>query len=347
MHSLATHVILSTTPFFSPIYLAVTIIRSTFTCKKDTFMDNKKQPLIAHLCMLCAGSFWGLMAPIGKDAMQNGIDGFHLVSFRVLGGAILFWLTSLFAKKEHVPVKDILMLGCAGLFALVFNQCCYTIGLNITSPSNSSIMTTSMPIFAMILSFLILKEPITWKKAAGVLIGCTGAIIIITTSATAGNAKVGNIWGDLLCVSAQLSFALYLALFKPLVQKYSLFTVNKWMFTWATLLIWPFTFGHIMDINFATVPISTWWETGFVIFFGTYLAYICMMMGQKILRPTVVSVYNYVQPIVSVSVSVAVGLAVFKSTQAIAAALIFSGVWLVVKSKSKHDMNINKEKTNC
>lgn len=190
-------------------------------------MDNKKQPLIAHLCMLCAGSFWGLMAPIGKDAMQNGIDGFHLVSFRVLGGAILFWLTSLFAKKEHVPVKDILMLGCAGLFALVFNQCCYTIGLNITSPSNSSIMTTSMPIFAMILSFLILKEPITWKKAAGVLIGCTGAIIIITTSATAGNAKVGNIWGDLLCVSAQLSFALYLALFKPLVQKYSLFTVNK------------------------------------------------------------------------------------------------------------------------
>ena len=347
MHSLATHVILSTTPFFSPIYLAVTIIRSTFTCKKDTFMDNKKQPLIAHLCMLCAGSFWGLMAPIGKDAMQNGIDGFHLVSFRVLGGAILFWLTSLFAKKEHVPVKDILMLGCAGLFALVFNQCCYTIGLNITSPSNSSIMTTSMPIFAMILSFLILKEPITWKKAAGVLIGCTGAIIIITTSATAGNAKVGNIWGDLLCVSAQLSFALYLALFKPLVQKYSLFTVNKWMFTWATLLIWPFTFGHIMDINFATVPISTWWETGFVIFFGTYLAYICMMMGQKILRPTVVSVYNYVQPIVSVSVSVAVGPAVFKSTQAIAAALIFSGVWLVVKSKSKHDMDINKEKTNC
>ena len=112
-------------------------------------MDNKKQPLIAHLCMLCAGSFWGLMAPVGKDAMLHGIDGFHLVSFRVLGGAILFWLTSMFTKKEHVPMKDILLLGCAGLFALVFNQCCYTIGLNMTSPSNSSIMTTSMPIFPL------------------------------------------------------------------------------------------------------------------------------------------------------------------------------------------------------
>ena len=302
-------------------------------------MDNKKQPLIAHLCMLCAGTCWGLMAPIGKDAMLNGIDGIDLVSFRVLGGALLFWLTSLFTKKEHVPVKDILLLGCAGLFALVFNQCSYTIGLNLTSPSNSSIMTTSMPIFAMVLSFFILKEPITWQKAGGVLLGCAGAVIIITTSATAGNAKVGNIWGDLLCMSAQLSFALYLSLFKPLVQKYSLFTVNKWMFTWATLLIWAFTLGHVSSIDFASVPMSTWWETGFVVFFGTYISYICMMVGQQTLRPTVVSVYNYMQPLVSVSVSVAAGLSVFKTSQALAAILVFSGVWFVVKSKSKHDMS--------
>ena len=170
------------------------------------------------------------------------------------------------------------------------------------------------------------------------MLGCAGAVIIITTSATAGNAKVGNIWGDLLCMSAQFSWALYLAFFKPLAQKYSLFTVNKWMFTWATLLIWPFTLGHITDIDFPNVPMSTWWETGFVVFFGTYLSYICVIIGQKTLRPTVVSVYNYVQPIVAVSVSVAIGLAVFKRTQALAVVLVFSGVWLVVKSKSKRDI---------
>ena len=306
-------------------------------------MDNKR-PLIAHLCLVCSGAFWGLMAPVGKDAMMHGIDGIDLVSFRVLGGAILFWLTSFFTKKEKVPVKDIFLFGAAGIFALVFNQCSYTIGLNMTSPSNSSIMTTSMPIFAMVLSFLILKEPITWKKLVGVLMGCVGAIIIITTSATSGNAKVGNIWGDLLCMSAQLSFALYLALFKNLLSKYSLFTINKWMFTWATIVIWPFTIGHVGAIDFASVPMSTWWEAGYVIFFGTYLGYICMMIGQKTLRPTVVSVYNYVQPVVSVSVSVMASLAVFKGMQAFAALLIFSGVWLVVKSKSKRDMEKEEQK---
>ena len=306
-------------------------------------MDNKR-PLIAHLCLFCSGAFWGLMAPVGKDAMMHGIDDIDLVSFRVLGGAILFWLTSFFTKKEKVPVKDIFLFGAAGIFALVFNQCSYTIGLNMTSPSNSSIMTTSMPIFAMVLSFLILKEPITWKKLVGVLMGCVGAIIIITTSATSGNAKVGNIWGDLLCMSAQLSFALYLALFKNLLSKYSLFTINKWMFTWATIVIWPFTIGHVGAIDFASVPMSTWWEAGYVIFFGTYLGYICMMIGQKTLRPTVVSVYNYVQPVVSVSVSVMASLAVFKGMQAFAALLIFSGVWLVVKSKSKRDMEKDEQK---
>lgn len=303
-----------------------------------------KKIIIAHLCLVCSGTFWGLMAPVGKDAMLHGIDGIDLVSFRVLGGAILFWLASLFAKREHVPTKDILRLAGAGVFALVFNQCSYTIGLNFTSPTNSSIMTTSMPIFAMILSFFILKEPITWKKALGVLLGCSGAVIIILTSASSSNAKVGNIWGDLLCMSAQLSFALYLALFKPLVQKYSLFTVNKWMFTWASLMIWPFTFSHVSAIHFSNVPTATWMETGYVVFFGTFLSYICMMVGQKSLRPTVVSVYNYVQPLVSVSVSVITGLAIFKGTQVFASLLVFTGVWLVIVSKSRKDVKAEKRR---
>ena len=160
-------------------------------------MTNDR-PLIAHLCMFLACAFWGLMAPLGKDAMTHGFTGIDVVTFRVTGGAVLFWLTSLFVKKEHVPKRDLLMLIGAALLGLVFNQCCYTIGLSITSPVNASIVTTSMPIFAMLLAALILKEPITGKKAGGVAIGCAGAIILIATSAAATSSKVGDIRGDLL-----------------------------------------------------------------------------------------------------------------------------------------------------
>lgn len=299
-------------------------------------MKNNKA-LIAHLSMFGACAFWGLMAPLGKDAMTHGLDGLTMVSFRVLGGCILFWLTSFFVKKEQVPMKDKLMFIGAAIFGLVTNQCCYTIGLSITSPINASIVTTSMPIFAMILAAIILKEPITGKKALGVLMGCSGALILILTSAAHTSDKVGDIRGDLLCLAAQFSFALYLSLFNPLIRRYSVFTTNKWMFLWGTLFVIPFTFSHVQQVVSQPIPASSWWEAAYVVVCGTYLGYILTMIGQKTLRPTVVSVYNYVQPIVSVVVSVLTGLGILKPSHALAVILVFTGVWLVTKSRSRQD----------
>ena len=298
----------------------------------------KNRPLFAHLCLFFACAFWGLMAPLGKDAMTHGFTGLDMVTFRVTGGAVLFWLTSLFLPEEHVPKKDLLMLIGAAVFGLVTNQCCYTIGLSITSPVNASIVTTSMPIFAMLLAFLILKEPITLKKAGGVALGCAGAVTLIVTSAAATSSKVGDIRGDLLCLGAQFSFALYLSLFSKMIRRYSVITVNKWMFTYGTIMILPFTFGRVASIDYAAIPMSTWLETGFVVFFGTYVSYILMMIGQHTLRPTVVSIYNYVQPLVAVTVSVLTGIGVFKPAQGAAVVLVCMGVWLVTKSKSRRDM---------
>lgn len=296
------------------------------------------RPLTAHLSLFCAEAMWGLMSPIGKDAMANGVDSLDLISFRVLGAAVLFWTASLFAGKERVPRRHIVAFAGAALLAVVFNQCLFTIGLSYTSPINASIVTTSMPIFAMLLSFFILREPITAKKAGGVMMGCAGAVILILTSMTAGSGKVGDIRGDLMCLGAQLSFALYLALFSPIVKRYSVFTVNKWMFLFATFFIWPFTGRHVLAMDAGAIATATWAEAAYVVVFGTFVSYLLMTVGQRTLRPTVVSVYNYVQPVISVAVSVATGLGVFTLPQAFAVLLVFGGVGLVTKSKSKHDI---------
>ena len=288
----------------------------------------------------CAG--WGLMAPVGKYAMTHGFDGISMVTFRVVGACVLFWIASLFAKKEHVPTKDKLMFIGAAVFGLICNQCCYTVGLSITSPINASIVTTSMPIFAMILAALILKEPITSKKAIGVLMGCSGALILILTSAAAADGKVGDIRGDVLCLFAQFSFALYLSLFNPLIRRYNVFTINKYMFSWATLMLLPFTFNHVSGVLAKPIPATTWWEVAYVVVIGTFLGYILTMIGQRTLRPTVVSVYNYVQPVLSVAATLLMGIGVLKPTHALAVILVFSGVWLVTKSKSRRDMEAEK-----
>ena len=304
---------------------------------------NDKKTLIAHLSMFGACAGWGLMAPVGKDAMTHGIDGITMVTFRVAGACLLFWLASVFAKKETVPLRDKLMFIGAAVFGLICNQCCYTVGLSITSPINASIVTTSMPIFAMLLAALILKEPITGKKTLGVLMGCSGALILILTSAAHASDKVGDIRGDLLCLLAQFSFALYLSLFNPLIRRYNVFTINKYMFSWATLMLLPFTFGHVDEVLAQPIPATTWWEVAYVVCIGTFFGYILTMIGQRTLRPTVVSVYNYVQPIVSVAASLLMGIGVLKATHALAVILVFSGVWLVTKSKSRRDMEREQE----
>ena len=298
----------------------------------------------AHLSMFIAEAIWGFMAPIGKAAMNSGFDGISVVSFRVAGAALLFWLASFIGPREHIPGRDIVKLAGAAVLGIVFNQCLFNIGLSITSPVNASIVTTSMPIFAMVLSFFILKEPITWKKALGVAIGCCGALILIFSSASAGNAKVGDIRGDLMCLGAQFSFALYLALFNPLIRKYNVITVNKWMFTWASLFVLPFTTVHVSQLSWASFTAATWLEVVYMVVLGTFVSYLLSVVAQSVLRPTVVSVYNYVQPIVSVVVSVAVGMSVFTLPQGVAVVLVFTGVWLVIKSKSKRDEELRDKR---
>lgn len=303
-------------------------------------MSNNRTPLLAHLSLAGAAICWGLMSPLGKDAMQHGIDGITLVSLRVLGGAILFWITSLFTPRETISRKHIALLCLAAVFGLVGNQCCFTIGLSLTSPVNAGIVTTTMPISALLLSALILKEPITLRKALGVALGCCGAVLLVMTSVrtAAGATGMGDLRGDLLCFAAQISYTIYLTVFGWLAKRYSIFTVNKWMFLSATCIIWPFTAQHVWQTPWSALSTVTLAEIAYVVVGGTFLAYILMIRGQQVLRPTVVSMYNYVQPIVAVIVSIVLGLAVFTLTHALAVALIFSGVALVTLSKSRRDM---------
>lgn len=296
--------------------------------------------LKGHLCMALACIMWGLMAPIGKDAMTHGLNGIEMVTFRAVGGAICFWITSLFVERETVSARDMVRFFFAAMLSIVFNQCCYTIGLSITSPVNASIMTTTMPIVTMILAALILREPVTGKKIGGIVCGAVGASLLITASASP--SADGNLLGDMLCLAAQCSFALYLTLFKHLISRYSVFTCMKWMMTYAAIVILPFSFSDLSALSWSSVPLSSWFEAGFVVLCGTFIAYICMMIGQKNLRPTVVSMYNYVQPIVACGVSVILGLGKFGLLQGVAIVLVFSGVYLVTQSKSRRDVKIEQ-----
>lgn len=296
-------------------------------------MLSRNSKLPAHIALAFAAVLWGIMSPMGKTALASGIPPFALAAFRMIGGAVCFWILSLFLPKEKITVRDAILFFPAALMGIVLNQGSFIIGLSYTSPVNASIITTTTPIFTMILAAVFLREPITWLKVLGVAMGAGGAVMLITDGVSLGGGS--SIKGDLLCLSAQVLFSLYLSLFKGLVQRYNVVTVMKWMFMYAMIVSVPVAYKDIMSIDYASLSLPVILEVLYVVICGTFLAYIFMIYGQQRLRPTLVSMYNYVQPVVATVISLAMGIGTFGWVKGIAVALVFSGVYVVTCSRSR------------
>ncbi len=311
----------------------------------------EKVSLKGHLSMLAANSIWGLMSPIAKLVMMGGIvTPLVVTDLRVFGAMILFWILSFFRKPEHVDHKDMARLFVASLLAIVFNQGCFIFGVGLTSPGDASIITTSMPLWAMVLAAIFLKEPITGKKVMGIAAGALGALLLIIGSNQSGastDTVDSHMLGDLLVLLAQLSYALYLVLFKNFVGKYSLVTIMKWMFTYAFICMLPFSYDDLIQTDWVALDAMSILSISFIVVFATFISYMLVVVGQKNLRPTVAGMYNYVQPIVACIVAIYLNLDTFNIVKGFAILLIFGGVYLVTISKSRLELevaNIEKNK---
>ena len=298
--------------------------------------------LKGHSSMLGANVMWGLMSPVAKFVMVGGaVTPLVVTDLRITGAMVLFWIASFFQKPERVAPKDLLKLLGASLLAIVFNQGCFIFGVGLTSPVDASIITTSMPLLAMVLAAIYLKEPITGKKVLGIAVGATGALLLILGSHQVSEAKAaGNhyIWGDLLVLLAQFSYALYFVLFKNFVNKYSLITIMKWMFTYAFICALPFSYNDLLHTEWKSLQNTEIGALVFIVVGSTFISYVLIVIGQKNLRPTVAGRYNYVQPLVASIVAVCWGMDTFNFVKIISVALIFGGVYLVTNSRSKAEM---------
>ena len=298
--------------------------------------------LKGHGSMLGANVMWGLMSPMAKFVMVGGaVTPLVVTDLRITGAMVLFWIASFFQKPERVAPKDLLKLLGASLLAIVFNQGCFIFGVGMTSPVDASIITTSMPLLAMVLAAIYLKEPITGKKVLGIAVGATGALLLILGSHQVSEAKAaGNhyIWGDLLVLLAQFSYALYFVLFKNFVNKYSLITIMKWMFTYAFICALPFSYNDLLHTEWKSLQNTEIGALVFIVVGSTFVSYVLIVIGQKNLRPTVAGMYNYVQPLVASIVALCWGMDTFNFVKIISVALIFGGVYLVTNSRSKAEM---------
>lgn len=275
---------------------------------------------------------FGLMSPFSKDAMNSGLTGTQLATLRICGGTVLFWLASLVMPWHHVAWRDLLRLAVASVFGVVLSQGGLIMGISCTTPINATMEITAQPIYVLVLAAIILHERITPRKAAGVLLGFAGASTLVLMNTDDGGPSA-SIVGDLMVLGSQVAFALYLTMFLPLIRRLDPLTFNRWMFTFGSLLLLPFTAADMAQLDWATVSTRTRLEVAYIIVCCTFICFLLVVYSQRRLPSTVVSSYNYIQPVVTVVASLVMSLAVLRWQHALAAALIFTGVWLVIHAR--------------
>lgn len=289
--------------------------------------------LRGHLMLLGAAVLWGCNAPMIKDLQGLGVPALVVADMRAVGAAVAFWVMSLFVGGgERVSVSMLGRLCVAGILCIVLNQVLFTVGVNYTSPIDATVISTMLPIVTMIFAAIILKESITGMKVVGIAVGAAGALTLVFGGG--GSSAGGGLIGDALCFTAQVSCALYMVIFSNTIHRYSVVTLMKWLFLFSAIIVTMVTWPSVVAVDYASLPLKAWGEMLFIVFGGTFVSYIFFTGGQKLLRPTVVSMYNYVQPIVATVLSVAMGVGTFGVGKVISMAMVFAGVYIVTHAKN-------------
>ena len=302
-------------------------------------MNSEK--LKGHILILITNILFAVNMPISKYLLPAHVPPEGLTIMRMAFACVMFWIVSLFTVKEKVPLKDLGMLFVCALCGVGINQGLFIVGLNRSSPVDASIIATAVPIFVLLLAVVILKEPITRKKSFGVFMGVSGGLLLVFSS-THATDSISSLDGDMMMIVSGLMYAIYLVLSKPLSLRYSSVTMMKWMFLFAAVAAVAIYYRPLAEVDYAALAPRTWAGIGYVVVCSTFLSYFMVPVGQRYLRPTVVSMYNYVQPLVAVLFTVAVGLDTFGFTKGVAALCVFAGVWLVTKSKSRAQLDAER-----
>lgn len=289
----------------------------------------------AFFLAFLAALIYGVSYTVAKSVMPEYIKPYGFILLRVLGAASLFWIAGIFVKKEKIAINDYSRIFLAAIFGTALNMLTFFKGLSMTSPISASVIMVTSPIIVLSFSAIFLNEKATKKKLVGIFIGMAGAALLIVYGKTFEQGE-NEILGNFLVLVNATSYALYLILIKNLTKKYHPLTFAKWLYLFGLILVIPFGYKELNDVNWTSIPLSAFYGMGFIVVFTTFLTYLFNLLAIRKLKPTTLSIFIYLQPVIAGFYALIVGSDSLNSIKIIATLLIFIGVFLVTyKPKEK------------
>ena len=295
--------------------------------------------LLAIIAAFAASFIYGINHTIAKGLMPSVISPYGFILLRVGGAGVIFWVLGLFYKKETIQLNDWIRIIACAFFGMVLNMTMFFKGLSLSTPINSGVVITVAPVLLLVLSAVFLKERITLTKAVGIALGLAGALALILfgekTQLNAPNIPLGNM---LFLVNAA-SYSVYLIIVKPLTAKYSSITLMKFFFLFAVIINIPIGYQEFVRVDWLDLEYEIIGQLAFVVVGTTVLTYLFNIYALKQLSPSVIGVFMYMQPLIATIFAIFTGADTLTTLRVLAATLIFLGVYLATRKKSKNQIS--------
>lgn len=287
--------------------------------------------LKGHFALLGANLFYGGGYTIAKLVMPRLIEPLGFILIRVVITCVLFWASWFFGKKYRAKIdrKDWRILILGGIFGVATNQMLFFLGLSNTMPIHASLIMMSTPLLITIIAVIILRERIGWDKITGLLLGISGAVLLMSAGKEVTALGRNTAWGDFLVFLNATSYAIYLVIIKKVMSRYRPIIVIRWVFLFGLFLVFPFGFRQFTVIDWSLFTVADWVAVAFVVICTTFLAYLWNIYALKHLSPSTAGAYIYSQPVFAAVISVIFMGEEITLAKILATILIFSGVYLV------------------
>ena len=293
------------------------------------------QRTFALIAVSIATLIYGVTYTIAKDVMPNYIKPYGFILLRVSSATLIFWTVGLFTKQQKIEKSDYKKILIASFFGITLNMLAFFKGLSLTSPISASVMMVTSPIMVLIFSSILIRKPIGKQRILGVFIGLVGAIFLITLGNSSTENSTNSAFGNFLVFLNAASYGLYLVLAKDLVKKYNPIVFIKWLYLFGLIFVIPFGYSELTAVIWEEIPTNIYWNISFVLLFTTCITYLFNLYGLSKLKPTTVSVFIYLQPVIATIYALIVGSDSLNFVKLCATLLIFLGVYLVTKQVEK------------
>lgn len=274
-----------------------------------------------------SASLWGIIAIFVRKLSSIGFSSMEIVTIRVVIAALLLLLIGVckYRSQMKIQLADIKLFIGTGILSIVLFNWCYFTSVNKMNLSLAVILLYTSPAFVTVLSFLFLKERMTWVKSAAVIGTILGCILIVgvNQSDAASLSTIGIIIG----LGAGFGYALYSIFGKFALEKYQPFTVTFYTFLVAALTL---------------VPLTRLWNKGSLLLSGevliygigfgllpTVIAFLLYTKGLEQIESSKAAIIATVEPVVATLLSLLLYKESFGWVQAIGSVFILASVILV------------------